>query len=91
MSNQVTDGFELADTLPTFHTAFSLFKVEHDPKLQIIQAQDHLALLHFELDLVVTIEVEFHEDLLDESFIRDSVSELDHLSVVFLAVQQFVE
>lgn len=86
MSHQVTDSFELADTLSTLHTALAFFKVEHDPQLQVVQTQDHFAVAHLNLNLMVTIQIEFHEDLFDECLIGDAVSELDHFSVIFLAI-----
>eukprot|EP00353_Schmidingerella_taraikaensis_P017292 CAMPEP_0185617282 /NCGR_PEP_ID=MMETSP0436-20130131/42970_1 /TAXON_ID=626734 ORGANISM="Favella taraikaensis, Strain Fe Narragansett Bay" /NCGR_SAMPLE_ID=MMETSP0436 /ASSEMBLY_ACC=CAM_ASM_000390 /LENGTH=46 /DNA_ID= /DNA_START= /DNA_END= /DNA_ORIENTATION= len=40
---------------------------------------------------MVPIEIELHEDLLDEGLIGDTIPELHHFSVLFLAVKQLVE
>ena len=46
-------------------------------------------MLHFHL--MIAIQVELHENLLNECLVRDAISQLHHLSVLLLAVEQFIE
>ena len=91
MTDEIGDCLELADTLTTLNTAFAHIKVEDDAELEVIECENYLARAHLNLDLVVPIQVELHQDLLNEGLIRNAIAELDHLAVITLAVKQLVE
>ena len=40
---------------------------------------------------MVPVQVELHQDLLNESLVRDAITKLDHLAIITLAVKQLVE
>ena len=91
LPDQVGDCLELSNALSTLHRTLSLVEVQDDPKLQVIEREDHFALAHFNLDLVIAIEVQLHEDLFDEGLVGDAIPQLHHLTVRLLAVEQLVE
>lgn len=91
LPDQVGDCLELSNALSTLHRTLSLVEVQDDPKLQVIEREDHFALAHFNLDLVIAIEVQLHEDLFDEGLVGDAIPQLHHLTVRLLAVKQLVE
>ena len=87
MSDQVTDGLELANTLATLHATSPIGEIKHDAHLQIVEREHNLPLLaHFDLDLMVPVQVQLHQDLLNKSLIWDTISKLNHFAVVFLAI-----
>ena len=77
--------------MTTLDAAFAHVKVKDDAELKIIQCENHLTEAHLDLDLMVPVQVELHQDLLNEGLVRDAITKLDHLAVITLAVKQLVE
>ena len=91
LPDEIADGLQLADALTALHAAFPILKVKHDPQLQVVHGENDFPLAHLNLDLVVAIQVEFHQDLFDEGLVRNAIPQLHHFPVIFLAVKKLVK
>ena len=72
MLHQVTHSFELADGLATLYRALTFAEIETNTYLQVFKLKNSMPLTHLSGDVLVAIEVKFHDYLLDERLIWDA-------------------